>query len=94
MSLSQGELASITEEALLAGGDLAAVRNADGDWELLQFQTATLVAAGTYDFASCCAASSAARRRWAPVAAGAPFLLLDEAVVAVDMDQRRYRASC
>ncbi len=47
--MTQGELASITEEALLAGGNLAAVENADGDWELLQFQTATLVAPGTYD---------------------------------------------
>ena len=65
MTLTQGELASITEEALLAGGNLAAVENADGDWELIQFQTAELVEAGTYDLPSCSAASSALRRRCA-----------------------------
>ena len=46
VALTQGELASITEEALLAGGNLAAVENEDGEWELLQFQTATLRRAG------------------------------------------------
>jgi hypothetical protein len=86
VSLTQGELASITEEALLAGGNLAAVENADGEWELLQFQTATLVSPGTYDLSVLLRGqfgSEAAMRN--PVAAGAPFILLDEAVTAVDM---------
>jgi hypothetical protein len=86
VTLTQGELASITEEALLAGGNLAAVENADGDWELLQFQTATLVAPGTYDLSVLLRGkfgSEAAMR--IPVAAGARFILLDEAVTAVDM---------
>ncbi len=86
VTLTQGELGSITEEALLAGGSLAAVENADGDWELLQFQTAELVEEGTYDLTVLLRGqfgSEAAMRD--PVAAGARFLLLDEAVTAVDM---------
>jgi hypothetical protein len=86
VSLTQGELASITEDALLAGGNLAAVENEDGDWELLQFQTATLVAPGTYDLSVLLRGqfgSEATMRN--PVAAGARFILLDEAVTAVDM---------
>ena len=86
VSLAQGELASITEDALLAGGNLAAVKNADGEWELLQFQTATLVAPGTYDLSVLLRGqfgSEAAMR--SPVAAGTSFILLDEAVTAVDM---------
>ena len=86
VALTQGEIASITEEALLAGGNLAAVENADGDWELLQFKIATLVAPGTYDLSVLLRGqfgSEAAMR--SPVAAGARFLLLDEAVTAADM---------
>jgi hypothetical protein len=86
VSLGQGELASITEEALLAGGNLAAVENEDGEWELLQFQTATLVAPDTYDLSMLLRGqfgTEAAMRD--PVSVGARFVLLDEAVTAVDM---------
>jgi hypothetical protein len=86
VALAQGELAAITEEALLAGGNLAAVENGDGDWELLQFQTATLVAPSVYDLSVLLRGqfgTEAAMRN--PVAAGARFLLLDEAVTSVDM---------
>jgi hypothetical protein len=86
VALTQGELASITEEALLAGGNLAAIENGDGEWELLQFQSAELVAPGTYDLSALLRGafgSEAAMRD--PVTAGACFLLLDEAVTAVDM---------
>jgi hypothetical protein len=84
--LTQGELGSITEDALLAGGNLAAVENADGEWELLQFQTATLVAPSTYDLSVLLRGrfgSEAAMR--APVAAGARFVMIDEAVTVADM---------
>jgi hypothetical protein len=86
VSLAQGELASITEEALLAGGNLAAIENHDGEWEVLQFQTAALVAPGTYDLSVLLRGqfgTEAAMRN--PVGAGARFLLLDEAVTAVEM---------
>jgi hypothetical protein len=86
VSLTQGELASITEDALFAGGNLAAVENEGGEWELIQFQTATLVSPGVYDLSVLLRGqfgTEAAMRN--PVAAGGRFLLLDEAVTAVDM---------
>ena len=85
--LAQGELEpATTEDALLAGGNLAAVENADGEWELLQFQTATLVSSATYDLSVLLRGrfGSEATMR-SPVAAGARFILLDEAVTAADM---------
>ena len=47
--LDQGALASATELALLAGANTAAIENADGDWEVLQFQSAVLTAPATYE---------------------------------------------
>ena len=49
VALDFGESASVTEEALLNGANYAAIDNADGEWELIQFQTAALVAPATYD---------------------------------------------
>lgn len=88
VALTQGELASVTEEALLNGANLAAVENDDGAWELIQFQNATLVGAATYDLSVLLRGqfgSEAAMRD--PVAAGARFILLDEAVTAVAMSR-------
>jgi GTA TIM-barrel-like domain/Putative phage tail protein len=84
--LRQGELASVTEEALLGGANLAAIENADGEWELIQFQTATLVGASTYDLSVLLRGqfgTEGAMRD--PVAASARFILLDDAVTAVEM---------
>ncbi len=86
VTLTQGELASITEDALLAGGNLAAIENGDGDWELIQFQNAELVTPSTYDLGLLLrgqfGTEDAIRN---PVAAGARFIMLDEAAAAVDM---------
>ncbi|MGV6839078.1 MAG: baseplate multidomain protein megatron [Planktomarina sp.] len=50
VDLTQGTLASIPHEALLAGGNLAAIGDDSADhWELFQFETATPVASGVYD---------------------------------------------
>jgi len=50
VKLVRGTLADISDEALLAGGNLAAIGNGTDDiWELFQFAKATLVAPRTYD---------------------------------------------
>ena len=41
-----GELASVTEEALLNGANFAAIENGDGEWELFQFQNGDAGRAG------------------------------------------------
>jgi hypothetical protein len=94
VELSYGELASVTEAALLNGANYAAVQNADGEWEVLQFQTAELVGPSEYKlsiFLRGQFGSEGAMRGFTspevipPVAAGARFVLLDSAVVPVDM---------
>ena len=86
VKLAHGELASVTEEALLAGANYAAIENEDGEWELIQFQTATLVETATYDLSLLLrgmnGTESAMRN---PVAAGARFVLINSAVTPVNL---------
>ncbi|MEM9349736.1 MAG: glycoside hydrolase/phage tail family protein [Pseudomonadota bacterium] len=50
VKLTRGALSSITEDALLAGGNVAAIGNGTADgWELVQFLNAELVAEDTYE---------------------------------------------
>ncbi len=84
--LDHGELASVTEAALLNGANYAAIENADGEWELIQFQTAALVAPSTYDLSGLLrgqGGSSGAMRD--PVAGGARFILVNSAVTPVNL---------
>lgn len=82
VQLYGGTLASVTDKALLAGANAAAVQRPDGAWEVLQFANAELVGERTYEL-------SRFRRgregsEWAmgdPLPAGAPFVLLDAHVV-------------
>ena len=84
--LDQGSLASVTDIALLGGANTAAIRNEDGEWEVLQFASAVLTAPATYLLSTLLrgqAGTELAMR--SPVAAGARFVLLDGAPVQVDM---------
>jgi hypothetical protein len=86
VTLGFGELASVTEEALLNGANFAAVENGDGEWELIQFQTATLVAPGTYDLSVLLrGANGTGGAMRDPVAAGARFVLVNSAVTATNL---------
>ena len=84
--LDGGTLTSATELALLAGANIAAIENADGEWEVLQFRSAVLTAPSTYElshFLRGQAGTEGAMRT--PVAAGARVMLLDAALTRVDM---------
>ena len=84
--LDGGALGSATELALLAGANIAAIENVDGEWEVLQFQSAVLTAPSTYQLSLLLrgqAGTEGAMR--SPVAAGARFVLLDGALARVDM---------
>ncbi len=86
VALDFGELASVTEEALLNGANFAALENGDGEWELLQFQTATLVAPATYDLSVLLRGVNGTERAIRnPVAAGARFILVNSAVTATNL---------
>jgi hypothetical protein len=82
--LHGGELASVSDGALLAGANVAAVRNPDGAWEVLQFAQAELMGERTYELTRLIRGQAGSE--WAmadDLPAGAPFVLLDPHVVAV-----------
>ena len=86
VTLAFGELASVTEEALLNGANFAAVENEDGEWELIQFQTATLVGAATYDLSILLRGMNGTERAMRdPVAPGTRFVLVNSAVTPVNL---------
>jgi hypothetical protein len=88
VKLDQGQLASVTELALLGGANLAAVRNEDGAWEVLQLLSAVLTAPATYALAGLLRGQAGTEHAMrAPLAAGARFVLLDGALARVDMTE-------
>jgi hypothetical protein len=86
--LTYGTLASADLVTMLGGANIAAVRNDNGDWEIVQFINAALVDAQTYElsgllrgqFGTECAMNDV-------LAAGAPFVLLDGAVTRVPLQE-------
>jgi hypothetical protein len=84
--LDQGSLASATDIVLLGSANTAAIQNADGEWEVLQFASAVLTAPSTYLLSTLLrgqAGTELAMR--SPVTPGARFVLLNGAPVQVDM---------
>lgn len=82
VDVGEGELVSISPLQSAAGGNLAAVGTPDGEWEVFQFLTATLLSPGLYELTGLLrgqAGSEHAMRT--PLAAGAPFVLLDDTLV-------------
>lgn len=81
-----GQLTSVDEATLLGGANVAAIQNGDGQWEVVQFATATLAGAGVYELSGFLRGqfgTEAAMR--SPTAARARFVLLDRAITAVGM---------
>jgi len=84
VQIGGGALASLSDARVLAGGNVGAVQNADGDWEILQFANAELVDGNIYRLSRLLrgqAGSEQAMRDELP--AGAPFVLLDTPLVPV-----------
>ncbi|MFV0296830.1 MAG: phage tail protein, partial [Hyphomicrobiaceae bacterium] len=86
VKLDTGSLASVTHLGLLGGANAAAIEAADGKWEVLQFETATLVAPATYLLTGLLrgqAGTEDAMR--GPVPSGARVILLDQAITPVPL---------
>ena len=86
VALSYGELASASPLQIYAGANAAAVLTPSGDWEVLQFTTAELVAPSTYVLTGLLrgqAGTDAALGQLIP--AGSPFVLLDTAIAQIDL---------
>ena len=88
--LDQGTLTSVTPAAMFGGSNAAAVRHASGDWEIVQFGSATLVAPATYQLGNLLRAQAGTETAMAGILApGARFVLLDQAVTPVELSQNQ-----
>lgn len=78
----EGEaLSSVTTVQLLGGQNAAAVRNSAGQWEVLQFERALLVAPGVYELSELLRGQAGTEgAMYVPTPPGAPFVLLDSAL--------------
>ncbi|MEP3428269.1 MAG: hypothetical protein ABJN98_06290 [Roseibium sp.] len=87
VKLSNGTFSSVSEDELLEGTvNALAVQNTDGDWEILQFATADLIADKTWrlsDFLRGRLGTEHAMRD--PVASGARVVLIDTALTQADV---------
>jgi hypothetical protein len=73
-----GALTSLSDARVLAGANAAAVQNAGGDWEVLQFANAELVDESTYKVSRLLRGQAGSEYAIADVLpAGAPFVLLN-----------------
>src|SRR5690606_26053751 len=82
--LASGALASAAESAVLNSANAAAVRTAGGDWEVIQFAQAELVGEHTYLLSQLLRGQLGSEWTMSgTIAAGAPFVRLDAALVAL-----------
>jgi len=82
--LSGGALASLSQGRVLDGANAAAVRHANGQWEILQFASAELVGMRTHELSLLLRGQAGTEPLLAAtIPAGAPFVLLNEALVPV-----------
>jgi hypothetical protein len=81
-----GTLASVSDLALLSGANAAAIEHASGEWEVIQFRTATLVAPSIYELSALLRGQQGTEAIMsASLEAGARFVLLDAALTKLDL---------
>lgn len=85
VKLDRGELASVSRIAMLGGANLAAIRSESGAWEIVQFQTATLIAPSTYDLSVLLRGQGGTETAMAGHGSGERFVLLDGAVTPIEL---------
>ena len=84
VKLPGGALASVSDMRLFGGANAAAVQRLDGAWEVLQFANAELVADRTYRLSRFLRGQAGTEGAMGnPLAAGAPFVVLDEQIVPI-----------
>jgi len=79
-----GTLTSASDLAVLAGANAAALRHADGHWEVIQFAEAELIGTRTYRLSKLLRGQAGSEWAMTPLlAAGASFVLLDGRAVPI-----------
>ena len=86
VQLDYGELSSVSDLALLSGANAAAIERTAGDWEIIQFRNAELIAPATYELSALLRGQQGTEATIATsLSAGARFVLLDAALTTVDL---------
>ena len=92
VEIGAGELASATDAALFAGANMAAIRDASGQWEVFQYQTAALVAARTYELSGLLRAQGGTEAAMtAPLPPGTRVVFISEALAPIDISLAEMR---
>lgn len=91
IALYGGTLSSKTDAEVLAGANALAIANADGEWEVLQFAEAELIAPGQWRLSRLLRGQAGSERAMRdPVAAGARIVVLDAALAQPDLSREQY----
>ncbi|MFQ8433713.1 hypothetical protein [Amaricoccus sp. W119] len=92
LDLGWGELTSISDTVLFAGGNALALETAPGTWEVVQAGTAELVAVGRYRLTRLLRGQRGTEGAMAPVvAAGARIVVLDAALTELPIPAEAVR---
>ena len=84
VEVAGGQLASVTRLQLLGGANSAAVETSPGIWEVMQFETAGLVAPRTYELSGLLRGQAGTEHAMAMLLpAGARFVLIDGALARI-----------
>ena len=87
VKMHSGALEAISDLELFEGGNAVAIQNSAGAWEVLQFRDAVLVGSDTYELSTFLRGQAGTETAMdTPVAAGAPFVLINGAVVQANLD--------
>jgi hypothetical protein len=92
VKLYRGTLQSASDDQVFAGANALAVQNASGDWEVVQFAQADLLAPGEWKLSRLLRGRQGSETAMAsPVAAGARVVLLDAALKQLPLSQAEAR---
>ncbi len=92
VTLYRGTLASASDGQVFAGANALAVQNTDGEWEIVQFATAELVAASQWKLTRLLRGRQGSEQAMqSPVVAGARVVVLDSALKQVPLGQGEAR---
>jgi len=91
LELYDGTLGSLDDLSVLGGANALAIQNASGDWEVLQFENATLTTPGQWTLTKLLRGQAGTENAMgSPVSAGARVVVLNTALVQLDIPQDQY----
>jgi hypothetical protein len=91
IKLTNGTLASLDDLSVFTGGNVLAIENEDGGWEVLQFANATLIAPNTWMLSRLLRGQAGTENAMRdPVLAGARVVVLNSALQQLSLPQDQY----